>query len=175
VIRERVVEQARAKESAWARVIVVRGDAPRRIQFEAEQPARLWIGSDSTASLCLRHPSVAPRQLDIVWDGANLWLEDALRLGRTTVNGKRLNEWVAVLGQAVVSFGPMRLWLAAEGPAPHGAVPDYAALDRARLTDALRDPQRRQHNTGRITLPPELAEAGGSASEQNEPPRKPSA
>ena len=91
-----------------------------------------------------------------MWDGTNLWLEDALRLGRTTVNGKRLNEWVAILGQVVVSFGPVRLWMAAEGPTPSTAVPDYAALDRARLTEALRDPGSRQRNTGRITLPPEL-------------------
>lgn len=150
------MEQARANSGAWARVVVVRGDTPRRILFEAGRPARLLIGSDAGASLCLRHPSVAPRQFDVVWDGTNLWLEDALRLGRTTVNGKRLNEWMAVLGQVVVSFGPMRLWMAAEGPAPSAAVPDYAALDRARLTDALRDPGSRQRNTGRITLPPEL-------------------
>jgi hypothetical protein len=139
-------------------VVVVRGDTPRRVVFEAGHPARLLIGSDAGASLCLRHPSVAPRQFDVVWDGTNLWLEDALRLGRTTVNGKRLNEWVSILGQAMVSFGPFRLWVAAQGPAPSAAVPDYAALDRARLTEALRDPDSRKCNTGRITLPPELLE-----------------
>ncbi len=153
---EIAVEQAMANMDAWARVVVVRGDTPRRIQFESGHPARLLIGSDAGASLCLRHPSVAPRQFDGVWGGGNLWVGDALRLGRPTVNGRRLNEWMAVLGQVVVSFGPMRLWMAAEGPAPSAAVPDYAALDRARLTEALRDPGSRQRNTGRITLPPEL-------------------
>jgi hypothetical protein len=159
-----VVEQARADGSAWARVVVVRGDTPRRVVFEAGRPARLLIGSDASASLRLRHPTVAPRQFDAVWDGTNLWLEDAMRLGRTTVNGKRLNEWVAILGQAMVSFGPIRLWVAAEGPAPSTVVPDYTALDRARLTDELRDPDSRKRNTGRITLPPELVEQLGKPS-----------
>jgi len=153
------VAQTKAKDEAWARLVVVRGDSPRRFLFEAGAPARLVIGSDAGASLCLRHPSVAPRQFDAVWDGANFWLEDALRLGSTTVNGRRLNEWQAVLGQVVVSFGPIRLWIAAAGPTPSAAAPDYAALDRARLTEALRDPEHRQRNTGRITLPPEFASA----------------
>jgi hypothetical protein len=155
--RQAMVDQARATNpEAWARVVVVRGDQPRRVQFEQGRPARLVVGSDGGASLCLRHPEVAPRQLDVVWDGSNLWIEDALRLGRTLVNGKRLNEWVAVLGQVIVSFGPVRLWMAAEGAQPRGHAPDYGALDRARLTEALRDPLSRQSNTGRITLPPEL-------------------
>ncbi len=152
------MEQAKAERGTWARVVLVRGDAPRRFVFEAGQPARLWIGSDPSATLCVPDPSVAPRQLDLVWDGKNLWLEDSLRLGRTTVNGQRLNEWVAVLGQAMVCFGSVRLWLAAEGPPPRAAVPDYAALARARLTDSREEPGCRQRNTGRITLPPELSE-----------------
>ncbi|MFT3926010.1 MAG: FHA domain-containing protein [Myxococcales bacterium] len=153
------MEQAKANGGAWARLVIVRGDTPRRFLFEAGRPARLVIGSDANASLCLRHPSVAPRHFDAVWDGTNFWLEDALRLGSTTVNGKRLNEWVAILGQAVIALGPIRLWVAAEGPPPNGAAPDYRALDRARLTEALRDPENRQRNTGRITLPPELLAA----------------
>lgn len=143
--------------SARARIMVVRGDAPRGFAFEAGTPAKLVVGSDPSASLCCRLPQVAPRHFDAVWDGANLWLEDALRLGRTQVNGVRLNEWLLVHGQVVVAFGPVRLLMSAEGPLPRGKGPDYAALDRARLTAAHQRAETRRCNTGRITLPPELA------------------
>src|SRR5688572_26768195 len=99
------------EDAPWARIQVVRGERPRVVSFQAQAPARLVVGSEGEAGLCLRGPEVAPRQLDIVWDGANLWLEDALRLGRTFVNGQLLNEWIAIVGQAVVSFGPVRLWV----------------------------------------------------------------
>jgi hypothetical protein len=155
------MEGAVATREQWARIVVMRGDAARRLSFEAAQPARVIIGSASNAEFCLPQAEVAPRQLDVVWDGANLWLEDALRLGRTFVNGRRLNEWVAVLGQVVVSFGPIRLWMAAQGSTPKTAVPDFAALDRARLTEAHRNPDLRRSNTGRITLPPELRGGDG--------------
>ncbi len=153
-----MVESAAAEIEAWARIVVLRGDAARRVIFEAEYPARLCVGSDPGADLLFSHESVAPRHFDVVWDGSNLWLEDGLRLGRTFVNGKRLNEWQPVLGQVLVAFGPVRLWMKAAGAAPRTSGPNYAALDRASLTDVLRDPEHRRCNTGRITLPPELSD-----------------
>ncbi len=145
-----------APDSPRARIIVLRGDAPRRVLFEAHSPALLHVGSDPQAELSFAHRSVAPRQFDIIWDGSHLWFEDALRLGQTFVNGKRLNEWQPVLGRVLVAFGPVRLVAEASGEAPRSLGPNFAALDRASLTDALRSPEQRRCNTGRITLPPEL-------------------
>jgi hypothetical protein len=154
------MESAPTSPVPWARILRLRGEAPPQIIFEPGAPARVVVGSDTSAGYRCPQPQVAPRQLDVVWDGANLWLEDALRLGRTYVNGKRLNEWVPVLGTVLVSFGPVRLWMAARGQPPRGAVPDYAALERARLTEAHLARRTLQSNTGRITLPPELLAAG---------------
>jgi hypothetical protein len=144
--------------SPSARLHVIRGERPRQFLFSAEKPMRVVVGSEPGADLCLRGPEVAPRQLHVVWDGRNLWLEDALRLGRTFVNGQLLNEWVAIVGQAVVSFGPVRLWVLAEGVAPEAHVPDFYALEHARVVAPESGVERRR-NTARLTLPPELIES----------------
>lgn len=150
------MKTASVNPAAWARLLVLRGEAPRQVSFEPEHPVRAVVGSDPSASFRFVHDQVAPRQFDLVWDGKNLWLEDALRLGRTFVNGRRLNEWVVILGEALVSFGPVRLWLTTGGPPPSSSVPDYVALERARLNDAHHAPGTLQCTTGRITLPPEF-------------------
>lgn len=143
--------------SAWARIVVMRGaEAAQHFLFEENVPARLSVGSDPAADLVFPHADVAPRHLDVVWDGENLWLEDGLRLGRTLVNGKRLNEWEPVLGQAVVTLGQARLLIQAIGPRPRSSSPNYEALEAASLADPPWDPENRRSNTGRITLPPEL-------------------
>jgi hypothetical protein len=150
--------QAARPVSPTARLHVIRGDRPRQFLFAVGAPMRLMVGSEACAELCLRGPEVAPRQLDVVWDGQNLWLEDALRLGRTFVNGSLLNGWVAIVGQAVVSFGPVRLWVLATGVAPSSPAPDYYALEHAQLV-APGSGHERRRNTARMTLPPELIEA----------------
>lgn len=147
--------QACSSRVPSARVHVVRGDRPRQLLFAAGVPARVTVGSDVDAELSMRGPEVAPRQLDIVWDGTNLWLEDALRLGRTFVNGQLLNGWIAVLGQALVSFGPVRLWLLANGCAPSGQAPDFNALEHAQLLSPGVTIDRRRA-TARLTVPPEV-------------------
>jgi hypothetical protein len=141
----------------WARVHVVRGERPRQLSFVSGTPARVVVGSELGVELCLHGPEVAPRQLDVVWDGANLWLEDALRLGRTFVNGHLLNEWVAIVGQVVVSFGPMRLWMAAGGTSPSSHTPNFGALERASVVPPQVAAERRR-NTARLTVPPEVLE-----------------
>jgi hypothetical protein len=141
-------------DAPWARVQVVRGERPRVFSFQAEAPARLVVGSEN-ADLCLRGPDIAPRQLDVVWDGANLWLEDPLRLGRTFVNGHLLNEWTSIVGQAVVSFGAIRLWLIASGAVPRASSPDFSALELARV--AVPQPAvERRRTTARFTCAPGL-------------------
>ena len=150
--------QAAVPASPSARLLVIRGDRPRQIRFTAGEPMRIVVGSEPCAELYLRGPEVAPRQLHVVWDGANLWLEDALRLGRTFVNGSLLNEWIAIVGQAVVSFGAVKLWLLAQGQPPKQRTPDYHALEHARVLAPESGAERRR-NTARLTLPPELSEA----------------
>jgi hypothetical protein len=144
------------QDAPLARLQVVRGERPRVVSFQADVPARLVVGSDG-ADLCLRGPDVAPRQLDVVWDGQNLWLEDALRLGRTFVNGQLLNEWVCIVGQAVVSFGAVRLWVLASGVAPRQSSPNFSALETARVFVSQPTVERRR-NTERFTWPEELAD-----------------
>jgi hypothetical protein len=144
------------QDAPWARLQVVRGERPRVVSFQADTPARVVVGSDA-AELCLRAPDVAPRQLDVVWDGQNLWLEDALRLGRTFVNGQLLNEWTCIVGQAVVSFGIVRLWVLAKGEAPRQSSPNFSALETARVFVSQPSEQRRR-NTERFTWPEELRE-----------------
>lgn len=137
----------------------IRAFLERRIEqvaFHRGVPAKLWIGSDDAATLRLARVDVAPRQLDVIWDGAQLWLQDALRLGRTFVNGRTLNEWVPVVSQAVVCFGGVRIWIISHAAPTNKLVPDFAALDRARLTEAPHAARLRLRKTGRFTVPPGL-------------------
>jgi hypothetical protein len=141
--------------SSWARIHVVRGAAPQRILFRRGEPLCIVVGSDPNAQLCLADSTVAPRQLDVLWDGEHLWLEDKLRLGCTFVNGQLLNEWVLVLGDVLVSFGGVRLWVASAASLPVPAAPDFAALDRARAGSEEHSEVRRSP-TIRLTMTPEL-------------------
>jgi hypothetical protein len=139
-----------------ARIRVIAGGGPYEANFTRGSPSRLMIGSDPGATLRIERADVAPRQLDLIWDGAQLWVQDGLRLGRTFVNGRTLNEWIPIVGQALVCFGGVRLWAVAHTAAPRGLTPDFAALDRAMLNDAYDSECLRRRDTGRFTLPPEL-------------------
>jgi hypothetical protein len=154
-----------AGELPIAHVCIVQGDLPRRFTFSADRPARLAVGSAADAGLRLARADVAPRQFEIAWDGRALWLQDALRLGRTFVNGRPLNGWVLIDQHTVVSFAAVRLWVYAPRMAAVACTPDFAALERARMTDAHETSAQRRGDTGRITIPPELLllwnEAGG--------------
>jgi hypothetical protein len=151
----------------WARIHVVRGAVPRALVLRPEQPVLLTVGSDPRAQICIPSVFVAPRQLDVLWDGASLWLEDKLRLGRTFVNGQRLNEWVLVRGEVIVSFGSLRLWIAAGGPPAQPARPDFEAVERVsqppELDRAATGHADRRSQTGRFAVPPELARALSAA------------
>lgn len=139
-----------------ARIRVLAGSEPREEIFQRGRPSRLVVGSDPTATLRIERADVAPRQLDVIWDGMQLWLQDGLRLGRTFVNGRTLNEWMPIVGQAMVCFGGVRLWIVSRTAPPRLPSPDFAALDRARLNDVHDSAGMRLKDTGRFTLPPEL-------------------
>lgn len=139
----------------WARLHVVRGADPQSLRFHADQPLELSVGSAPLARLCLRLASVAPRQFEVFWDGAALWFQDPLRLGRTFVNGQLLNEWVLIRGQALVAFGSVRLWAAAASPYPAPALPDFGSFERLRGEPSARFASRRLP-TMRFTLTPTL-------------------
>jgi hypothetical protein len=139
-----------------ARIRVLAGGEPQETTFQRGRPSRLMIGSDPAATLRIARSDVAPRQLDLIWDGAQLWLQDGLRLGRTFVNGRTLNEWMPIVGQAIVCFGGVRLWMVAHTTPPRLPSPDFAALDRARLSDVHHSAGMRLKDTGRFTLAPEV-------------------
>lgn len=120
-------------DKPWARLHVVRGAPLEYFLFMAGSPVELTIGSSPLAKLCLSAPGVAPRQLELAWDGSALWLQDPLRLGRTLINGRPLNEWLLIEGEVLIAFGDVRLWAAARVVAPVPSSPNFAALERARL------------------------------------------
>ncbi|MET0286892.1 MAG: FHA domain-containing protein [Polyangiales bacterium] len=130
-----------------------------RLYFRAGQPCRVVVGSDESATLRIERPEVAPRQFDLIWDGTQLWLQDALRLGRTFVNGRTLNEWLPVARQAMVCIGSVRVWLTSRSGPTAERTPDFAALERARQIDAHNSARVRLSDTCRITLPPEVLAA----------------
>ena len=140
-----------------ARIRVLSGAQRRDANFEPGRPSRMTIGSDPAAALRIERPDVAPRQLDVIWDGSQLWIQDALRLGRTFVNGVTLNEWVCIAGNAIVCFAGVRLWMTSHAAPTHRVAPDFSALDRARLNSGCESACVRLRDTGRFTLPPELA------------------
>src|SRR5690349_19256166 len=144
--------ESKVLPAPWSRIHVVRGAEPRGVLLRPEQPMLLMVGSDPAAKFCIPYPSVAPRQLDALWDGCSLWLEDRLRLGRTFVNGRLLNEWVRVRGEVIVSFGALRLWMAAGGGAPAPERPDFEAVERASQPELEVDEGRadRRSQTGRF-------------------------
>ena len=119
-------------DKPWARLHVVRGAPLDHYQFVAERPVELSIGSAPCSHLFLPLPGVAPRQLELAWDGWSLWLQDPLRLGCTLVGGRPLNEWQLVRGEALIAFSSVRLWVAARLVPPLSASPDFAALESAR-------------------------------------------
>ncbi|MDB4976868.1 MAG: hypothetical protein JWN48_5209 [Myxococcaceae bacterium] len=135
------------------------GNIREQVAFHGGRPSRLVVGSDESATWRLSRPDVAPRQLEVVWDGAELWLQDPLRLGRTFVNGRTLNEWMPVAPQAVVCFGGVQMWMVSRAKPSGQQVPDFAALDRARLTDAHQSARLRLSDTSRFTVPAELLRA----------------
>jgi hypothetical protein len=144
----------------WARLSVLRGATPQSITFRAGQPHELTLGSAACAQLALPASCAAPLQLEALWDGAALWLQDRLRLGTTLVGGRPLNEWTLVRGQVLVAIGRVRLWLAAASPHPTPNAPDFARLEHARGA-ALR---MRRMPTLRLlpSLELPLSEASGS-------------
>jgi hypothetical protein len=135
-----------------ARLLVLRGASNQAYRFSAGRPACLRAGSGAGASLVLDAPGIAPHQFDAIWDGTHLWLQDALRLGRTLVNGRPLNHWVAILGQAIVSCAQVRIWMAGSGPQPTFSAPDFSALERARITPSYGN-RRRARPTERLISP----------------------
>ncbi len=139
------------KEAPWAELHVLHGGPPRFLAFSGGAPAHLVVGSGARASLRFDVEGVAPHQFDLVWDGDNTWLEDPLRLGRTRVNGRPLNEWTAVCGSALIIFGAVHLALRSEGRPPRRRTPDFDALERARL---FQSGTLRKRDTLRIRLPP---------------------
>jgi hypothetical protein len=129
------------KERPWAELCVLRGAPPHRLTFSAGAPDRHVLGSGESASLRFAAPNVAPRHLHLVWDGQHAWLEDPLRLGRTIINGRTLNEWVRVGHTAIVVFGSVCLGIRSEGgdelsprlPSAVPRSPNFDALERAHL------------------------------------------
>lgn len=153
---EEKVVQIESLARVRARMRVLHGARAQELTFEDNRPLRVSVGSAQGATLCIERADVAPQQFEVVWDGTQLWLQDALRLGRTFVNGRTLNEWLPVVGQALVCFGGVRLWIRARTAMPRVQAPDFDALDRARLTDALHSASLRLSETSRITLPSAL-------------------
>lgn len=151
----------------WARVHLVRGAAPQQLSFRAGEPRRVRVGSAPDSDFRVPLTSVAPSQLELAWDGEQLWLADPLRLGVTFVNGRPLNEWVNVQGEAIVSFGPVRLWLATARLGVRRATPDFSAIERAHGAPlpALGSAAARRCQTGRITLTPEYLQIVNAAGE----------
>lgn len=147
-------EQTAADHAVVASIRVLRGADVQEFLFRRGAPSRLWIGSDATASWRFERADVAPRQLDVVWDDEQLWLQDALRLGRTFVNGRTLNEWRAVQGVGLVCFGQVRLCIISHASKPSRHGPNFGVLDRWALTDAAHHAQNRLRETGPFTLPP---------------------
>jgi hypothetical protein len=126
----------------WARLAVLRGPTPHTTTFRAGQPRELRIGSGPSAHLLLPASCAAPQQLEVCWDGAALWLQDRLRLGSTLVQGRPLGEWNLVRGHVIVTFGAIRLWVAAASPLPVPDAPDLSFLDQARGNLFARDYRR---------------------------------
>ncbi len=139
-----------------ARIRVIHGGPPDEIVFEHGRPSRITVGSDASAALRLERADVAPRQFDVIWDGEQLWAQDALRLGRTFIDGRTLNEWMPIVGHAVVRFGGVGLWMMSRTEPPRVRAPDFDALDRASLTEAHHNARVRLSETGRFTLPPDF-------------------
>ncbi len=153
------MSHGKAMQVAAAGIRVLQGGAAAsvdRIWFFVGQPSRVVVGSDASATLRIELAEVAPRQIDVIWDGSQLWLQDALRLGRTFVNGRTLNEWIPVVRQAMVCIGSVRIWVTSRSTPTVSKAPDFAALERARQNEAHSTARVRLSDTCRFTLSPEV-------------------
>lgn len=142
--------ESHAAPRPWAELRLLRGDGPSQVPFHAYEPICLSVGSDPRAGLVIDARGVAPVHFTLVWDGVHLWLEDALRLGCTRVNGSTLNEWRCVQGQAVATFGAAWIAMRSEGPEPTRSAPDFDALERGCIAE---NGQIRRRDTMRIRVP----------------------
>lgn len=92
--------------SAWARVRLVKGQSAGGLwDVSSEIPeARIALGKKATWRVDA--PGVADTHVELFWDGAALWVADALEgAGNVRVDGQHIDTWYALSGRARVEFG----------------------------------------------------------------------
>nr|MDQ3035493.1 hypothetical protein [Myxococcota bacterium] len=102
--------------SAWARAVVLRGHSPESVReiSAGVGPAHLSVGS-APGGWMIQGAGVLPEHLDLVWDGASLWVVG--RDGDVTIDGERIGGSVRLAGRHIVEFGSAALCVDAVSPA----------------------------------------------------------
>ena len=160
--RATLISESKSGRAQAGLVRVLRGGEARSWTFLRGVASQLMAGSSPAATMVLSGWDIAPLQFDVVWDGEHLWLQDPLRLARTFVNGHLLNEWLPVVGHAVVACGQARVLALAVGPPPERRAPASAVLETLRDMECGDDPwQARDCQTVRIVAPRRQSDAAG--------------
>ncbi|NCQ62175.1 MAG: FHA domain-containing protein, partial [Myxococcales bacterium] len=109
----------------------------------------LSIGSDPDAGLRLDAASVAPHQVDLVWDGVGVSIRPVGSTGAATfVNGKRLFEPMELKPGDELAMGPAQLVLGVATPLEAGG---RRALTHHELRERLAEEVARATRRGRST------------------------
>ncbi|MCS6799504.1 MAG: hypothetical protein NZ898_13440 [Myxococcota bacterium] len=159
---------SRAPTGPWVRVRLSAGQSDGQAWEvgAAQAGARVDVGSDPSCVWRVEAPGVAPRHLELYWDGQTLWVTDVGRVGPVRADGLLVDQWYACAHGTRIEFGAARLLVEAGG-APGPEV--LATHDRSD-----EGPTRLDHRPGGAPPPmrdePPTVAVGNAASYRSELP-----
>ncbi len=129
---------------SWVKLQLTRGSSGgQEWQVDASAAgARIEVGTDPECSWVVQAPGVAPKHLEIYWDGEVLWVARIHGAGEVRVDGLMVDDWYATAKGSMIRFGEAEMRVDA------GA----AALDTSGVAN-------RDRETARIAGPDAHAEA----------------
>ncbi len=96
-----------APTGAWVRVSLINGDSKSREWMVDARSigARVDVGSGPDCAWSVRAPGIAPRHLEMYWDGEVLWVANAGGTSSVKVDGLVVDDWYATGQGSSIEFG----------------------------------------------------------------------
>lgn len=102
--------------TAWARVRLATGESSEKLwDISSDTPeARVDIGASTVCSWVVQARGVAPRHVELFWNGSTLWVGNATRDDSVRIDGKTFSEWHEVSGTVRLEFGEAVMFVEAK-------------------------------------------------------------
>jgi hypothetical protein len=106
--------------TAWARVRLETGESSDKLWDVSSDTAeaRVDIGSSPVCAWVVRARGVAPRHVELFWNGSTLWVGNATGDGSVRIDGKTFSEWHQVSGSLRLEFGEAVMFVEAKNESP---------------------------------------------------------